>query len=462
MSALAASLIGCAVPIALSPRADVPVRFAQGSQFPAADPVAAQWYRAFASSELDGLIDAAERTNQDLAAARARVEQANARARAAGAALLPELSANGTITAFSGRAEGRSGHETDWSALLTASYEVDFWGKNRASARSAKLQAAASVADQETVALTAHAAIANTYFQVLSVRQQIHLAEADLKVLQSVLGVVEARHQAGLTGSVEVATQRAAIASAQAALPRLRQQETAALGALALLLGRQPEGFAVSAQSLEGLAEPNVDAGLPATLLTRRPDLIAAEANLRAADADVVIARAALLPTIALTVSGGLQNPAVQAAVLTLTGTGSSVALGGSLVQAVFDSGRRRAQRDIAMARERELLANYRAAVLAALLDVESALAARGHLDEQRSLLATVLEQSQEALDGALSRYQAGSGDYLTLLEAQRALYAAQDQMSQYTLQRLQVSVGLCRALGGGWHTPGSPSEPAG
>jgi outer membrane protein TolC len=287
----------------------------------------------------------------------------------------------------------------------------------------------------------------------------VRVAEVDLKALRDVLRVVEARYQGGQGGAVELASQRAAIASAQVIIPQLHQQLTEALSALAILVGRPPEGFTVTAQSLEGLSEPNVDAGLPAALLLRRPDLSAAEANLRAADADVLVARAALLPSLALTVQGGLQNPAVQAAVLTLVGTGPTLTVGATLVQSVFDNGRRRAQRDLTVAREQELLANYRAAVLSALVDVENALAARGHLDEQRPLLVTSLQQYQRAAEGALSRYQAGSGDYLTLLEAQRAFYAAQDQMSQYTLQRLQVAVGLCRALGGGWNAPQPSAE---
>jgi NodT family efflux transporter outer membrane factor (OMF) lipoprotein len=452
---LAVVLSGCAVTVAPRPRVDVPEHFIHAAEAPSLVSVDAFWYQTFASSELDELIKSADVANQDLAAAQARVVQADARARAAGAAILPEVSANGSLVSSSGHAGGVSGHETDWAALLSASYEIDFWGKNRATLRSAQLQAAASVADRETLKLTVHAAIANTYFQVLSLRQRVGVAEADLKVLRTVLDVIEARYQAGLTGAVELATQRAAIASAQVLIPQLHQQESEALDALALLVGHPPEGFDLSSRSLDAISEPQVDAGLPSTLLTRRPDLSAAEANLRAADADVAAARAAMLPTIALTVSGGLQNPALQAAVLTLAGTGPTLTVGATLIQTVFDGGRRRALRNLSLARKDELLATYRGAVLAALVDVENALAARGHLDEQRPLLAAAVTQSQQAVDGALSRFQMGSGDYLTLLEAQRTLHTAQDQLSQYVLQRLQVAVGLCRALGGGWG--GSP-----
>jgi outer membrane protein TolC len=186
-------------------------------------------------------------------------------------------------------------------------------------------------------------------------------------------------------------------------------------------------------------------------LLQRRPDIQAAEANLRAANANLAVARAALFPTIALTASGGVQNPAMQAAVTTLTGTGPSLVIGASLLQAVFDGGRRRALRDEAAAQAEEMLASYRGAIRNALVDVESALAVHRSLEAQQAARAQVLAQSQLALDAARARYSAGSADTLTLLSAQRTLQAAHDADSQYRLARLQSLVNLAKALGGGW-----------
>ena len=162
-------------------------------------------------------------------------------------------------------------------------------------------------------------------------------------------------------------------------------------------------------------------------------------------------ARAALLPSITLTASGGLQNPAVQAAVDTLTGTGGTLTLGASLLQTIFDGGRRRAARSAATARQQELVALYRGSILAALLDVETALSSIQHLNAQQAAQIENVAQSQRAFEGAQLRYQAGSGDYLTVLEAQRLLYAAREQQSNYRLARLQALVGLYKALGGGW-----------
>src|SRR5262249_30014359 len=137
-----------------------------------------QWYRDFGSDELNGLIDSAVRTNADLSAARARVAQADARARQAGAAILPSIDANGSANDWSGRSAQGGGHELDWAAMLSASYEADFWGKNRATAESARLLAGASRAERDAVALTTLAGVANEYFQVLALRERLAVARS--------------------------------------------------------------------------------------------------------------------------------------------------------------------------------------------------------------------------------------------------------------------------------------------
>jgi NodT family efflux transporter outer membrane factor (OMF) lipoprotein len=464
LSAVLSGLVlssSCALQSAPTHTPELPAHFEQapaqaGGGWPAAD-----WYRGFGSDELEALIARAQRGNPDLAAARARLEQADAQARIAGAALLPSVDAGGNVQYYAGHSSAGSAHETDWGALFSASYEVDFWGKNHALAQSAQFSAAASAADRDTLALTTLAGVANAYFQVLSLRERLASARLDAHATQEVLQLVEARYAAGLANAVELANQRAAAAAVALMVPQLQQQEAAARSALALLLGEYPEGFEVRADTLDALREPAIGAGLPSELLLRRPDLAAAEASLRAAQADIVVARAALLPSLSLAGAAGLQNPAVNAAVIALTGTGPSVTLGGSLVQAVFDGGRRRALREQARARAEELLQDYRAAILAALQDVEAALALVHALDAQQSAQTQLLEQSERAFEGAQLRYREGNGDYLTLLTAQRALYAVRDGYTQYRLARLQVLVGLSKALGGGWQASAPPAPRA-
>jgi NodT family efflux transporter outer membrane factor (OMF) lipoprotein len=456
--AVAVSVAGCTTaPLELPPSA-APPAFQQPVAGPVAWP-ATQWFRDFASPELDGLIALATRDNLDLAAAEARVRQADARARAAGAGILPQIDGTANIDRIGGRANGASAHETDWSALLSASYEIDFWGKNRAALDSARLSVVASQADRETVALTAATSVANTYFQVLSLREQLSLAQANLKTANDVLQVIEARFHAGVATPSELASQKAAVANALLTIAPLEQQESDARGALAVLVGRAPENFTVAAERLDALKEPTVVPGVPSELLHRRPDILNAEANLRAAHADLAAARAALFPSLSLTASGGLQNPAVQAAVITLEGTGYTLSLGAALAQTIFDGGRRRAVRDEAEAKQQELIANYRAAILSALLDVESALSALQHLDAQQAAQQENITQSERAFEGANLRLRAGATDYLTVLDAQRTLSAARDQFSQYRLARLQAIVGLIKSLGGGWQDPAAVAE---
>jgi NodT family efflux transporter outer membrane factor (OMF) lipoprotein len=307
--------------------------------------------------------------------------------------------------------------------------------------------------------LTTAAGVASTYFEILSARERLVIAHANADAARQVLEAVRSRFAAGYASPVDVATQSGTVAGLEAAIPELEQSLTRALGALAVLVGEVPERFQIAGQSLEVLQEPAVAPGLPAELLRRRPDVELAEANLAAAHADLQAARAALFPSLTLTAAGGVANPAVNAAVNALAGVGPSLNLGAALVQAVFGGGRLRAQRDEARGREEELLAGYRASILAALMDTENALAARARLDAAREPQQQLLLQSELALAGARSRYDKGYTDFLGVLEAQRAVFAARDQLEQYRLARLRAIVSLCKALGGGWQAEPLPSD---
>jgi NodT family efflux transporter outer membrane factor (OMF) lipoprotein len=446
----AALLAGCALHPPKPAAPEVPAAFDNQAPGAAAWP-SRDWYQGFGSAELTGLITQAACSNLDLAAARARLMQADARSRQAGAALLPGVDAGGNGNFFAARSARGSAHELDWSALLSTSYEVDFWGKNRATANAARFLGAAARADQDTVALSTLAAVADGYFELLSLRERVKIAQSNLDAAQSLLDAVQMRFNAGAADPVQLATQRTVLATAQLAIPELRQRESEALSALALLEGRQPEQFQVAGVALDSLTEPKVAPGLPMQLLTRRPDVYLAEANLRAADANLVAARAAMLPTLTLTAAGGVQNPAMNAAVIALAGTGPGLNLGVGLTQSIFDGGKLRAARDESRARDAELLATYRKVILASLVDVENALASLHNLDAAREFQNQALAQSQQAFDGAQLRYRQGAGDFVTVLEAQRNLSAARDQYSQYSLARLQALVALCKSLGGGW-----------
>src|SRR5215471_4239911 len=448
VSVCALALCACALttPTPKLASTDVPAAFEQMSQPDAPIWPAPDWWQGFSSTELDGLIQTAQAGNLNLAAAEARVLQADARARQAGASLLPAVNLSA-----GGQREINGRRSAD--ILLGASYELDFWGKNRNLLSAAQATSKATQADRETVALTAITSTANTYFQLLSLRERLSIARLNLENSLAVLTVTEARVRDGVATQLELAQQRATVAGQQAAIPQLEQQELQARATLALLLGRPPEGFNVSAQNLNAIASPSVAPGLPAQLLVRRPDVVTAEANLQSANANVAVARAAFFPSISLTVSGGISSGSLTDLVINPIAT---LGVGLSLAQTIFDAGRREAQTDEARARENELLAAYRGAAITAFSEVETSLGAIMNLTAQQEFQTEQVSQAEQAFNIAQVRYREGVDDFLHVLDAQRQLYSARDLLGLTRLQRLQAIVALYKALGGGWQDPAS------
>jgi len=407
------------------------------------------WWRTFRSDELSALIDAALRANPDMAIAAERVRQAEAQVRIAGATLFPALDFSAGTARRETRPDGGRWSGVDSSgASLSASYEIDLWGRNAAGVRSADASLRAARFDEETVRLTLVSGVATGYFQLLSLRGRLAILRDNLLIAQRVLNVVDARVRNGAASPLDLARQQAGVLALRASIPPLEAQERQTLYALAILAGVPPEEFEAAGASVAAVAVPRVAPGLPADLLARRPDLASAEAQLAAANANVAAARAALLPGISLTGSAGLASNVL---INFLHSPTAALALGAALMQPIFDGGRLRAQVDVAASRERELVENYRKSILAALADVESALAAGGRAADQETLQVQVVEQSRIALGIAEIRYREGIDDLLPVLDAQRTLFQAEDQLAQIRFSRLQASIGLYKALGGGW-----------
>jgi outer membrane protein, multidrug efflux system len=450
--AVALALGSCALTRSpVPPAPDMPAGWTEAS---AADTVVVtrEWWNNFGSVELAGLIDAALRANPDVAIAAEHVRQAEAQVRIAGASLFPALNFGAGTARREVRPDGGSWSGTNSSdASLSATYEIDLWGRIAAGVRSAEWSLNATRFDQETVRLTLVAGVANGYFQLLSLRGRLVIASENLEIAERVLKVVDARKRFGAVSALDLARQQAAVLSLRASIPVLELQEHQTLYALAILVGRQPEGFdrfVVTGPALTAIAVPRVAPGLPSDLLVRRPDLASAEAQLVSANANLAAARAALLPSISLTGSAGLASGVL---LNFLNAPAAFFALGASLAQPIFDGGRLRGQVDVAASRERELVENYRKAILAALAEVEGALAAGGRTQSQEALQAQVVQEARTALRLAEVRYREGADDLLSVLDAQRTLFQAEDQLAQVRLSRLQASVGLFKALGGGW-----------
>lgn len=454
---LAASLLlaACSSP---APRLDSgvqPPSAWQSADTPGALQSNRQWWTQFGSPELERLVEQARLGSYDLAAAVARVRQAEASATIAGAPLLPELKA-GLNANRQKLIHGKGYSQLDvspenrsldyYDAELSASYEVDFWGGKRAARDSAVLGVQASEFDRATVELTLLSGVANSYTQALALREQARIAELNLKNAQNVLHLVQTRFDAGSATALELAQQKSLVAEQQRRLPLVQQQAREALISLAALLGQPVQALPLPEQSFAQLHWPDIASGVPSDLLSRRPDIASAEAKLAAAQADVTVARAAMLPKITLTASLG--SGADLAADLLRT---TFYNLSSGLTAPIFNNGRLSAERDKAKARQDELLETYRGAIINGFADVEKALSSIRGLDEQRQWQSEELNQAQTAFDIAQSRYQAGAEDLLTVLQTQRTLYAAQDLNVQLRLSRLQASIALYKALGGGW-----------
>ncbi len=423
---------------------DPPPAQASANPWPAAD-----WWHGFGSAPLDRLIEAARQHNDDLAAAVARVEEADAQARIAGAPLLPSLDLDATAarqqTSFAG---SRPVLYDTFSPTLVASYELDFWGKNRATRDSARAAAAASRFDRETVALTVVGGVASTYFQALALRDRIEVAKRNLANGEKVLAGLALEQRVGTATALDVAQQETVVAELRAALPPLEQQLRQALDALAVLVGCAPEALDIDSGSLADLATPRPAAGLPSELLARRPDVAAAEAQLAAAHADIAVARAALFPSIALTASGGYASDALA----TLVAPDARIyAVSAGLVQPIFRGGALRAEVGYRRARYQELLAGYHKTVLIALQNTEDALVAVSRTEEQLARQREAVEKARRAYEYSQAQLAAGTVNVLTVLNTENTLFGAEDSLVQVQYAHLQSLVNLFTALGGGW-----------
>lgn len=442
--AVALSLAGCATtsPV-LKPNVSAPGAWNE-SAGPDAAAVTSTWWSSFGSAELHSLIGQALQGSPDLAIATERVLQAEAQVRIAGASLFPTLDLG-----VGSAARQTNGSRTESSsAALSVSYEVDLWGRNRSGVRAAESSLAATAFDRDTARLTLIAGVATAYFDVLSLRSRLATARDNLSIAERVFDLVSARARNGAASALDVSRQQAAVLSQRAAILPLEQQERQTLTALAILSGALPQGFDVKATGVSALVVPSIDPGLPAQLLVRRPDLASAEARLAAANADLAAARAALLPSIVLTGSAGVASNALLAIA---GGPTSALSIGLSILQPIFDGGRLRGQVSIAQSQERELVETYRKSILTAFGEVEDALVAANRQVQQEGLQREVEVQAREALRLAEIRYREGVDDLLTVLDAQRTLFAAQDQLSQIRRGRLDAAVDLYKALGGGW-----------
>jgi multidrug efflux system outer membrane protein len=454
---LVLTLSGCITGDRLELGVDIPPAYQTAHGKSAAGRPALDWWRGFRSPELTRLIEEAQTANFDIAAAVARIRQADAQSKIVGSALLPAVDFNANATrsraSQAGNAGGGGGgsERVSYSMALNASYELDFWGKNRALSRAAQETAIGVRFDRDTVAVSTVVTVATAYFLVVTSQERLRSARQNLASAERVLTLIRQRFEAGTASALEVAQQETLVATQRAVIPQLDQIVRQNMAVLAVLVGRAPAYLKVRGGGLYRLGIPRVSPGLPAELLLQRPDIRSAEAQLAASSASVEAARAAFFPTISLTGQYGIVSAALKNL---FTPQAIFYSIAANLAQPVFDGFRLEGQLELAQGRQVELLELYRRAVVSGFGDVEQALIAIADNAERERLQQQVVDSSRRAFDIGETRLREGTVDLVTVLIIQQSLFQAEDNLALARQARLQAVLSLFQALGGAWLPP--------
>lgn len=436
---------------------EVPPAWSTPQAEAAAQPASGPWWQGFGDEGLDSVVRQALQANQNLALAAARVQQAQAQARIAASALRPQAEAEAsaarsrqTLAGFPlppGPAGGGGGGfiSNNFGATLNLGWEADLWNRLGAAADAAQADLRAARAQAQAAQLSLAGQAAKGWFGLLEADRQAELARRTLALRERTVERVYRRYESGLAPSLDLRLARTNAAAAAAQLAARQRALDATRRQLEVLLGRYPRAELAAAQALPE-PPPAPPTGVPALLLSRRPDLRAAESRVAAAGGRVEAARAALYPQARLT--GALGRQASDVADL-LDPVATVWRLAGSLLAPLYDGGRRRAEVELAQGRLAEALADYRLSVLEAFGEAETAMAADRLLREQVQAAERQLRQARAAARLAQERYSAGLVDLLTVFEAERQQLDAAAAALQARRERLQNRVDLHLALGG-------------
>ncbi|WP_255608675.1 efflux transporter outer membrane subunit [Methylosinus sp. Sm6] len=474
--AACAALSGCVLDWE-KPEASVetPPTFRAAKTPRSAPPIAAarEWSRGFASTELTSLVQKALDQNLDIAAAVARIEQADAQARIDSSSLWPLLTATGiarrtqtpssitsatstsastdatTTTSGAGASSLlRSRRANFFQAQLNASYEIDFWGKNQDASNAARLLSHANRFDRDVVEISTVASLVNGYFQVLTAQDRIRIAKDNIKIAATVLAAIKARLDVGTATALDYSQQESVLATQRATVPPLEQTLRQTKNTLAVLMGLPPEVSIVKGGSLTRLRFPKIEPGLPSELLLRRPDIAEAEAKLEAAEFSVLQARAAFFPSIQMTGYYGVQSVALRSL---FRPEAIAWQIAGNLTQPVFDGYNLQGQLLLQKGRYAELAQTYQKQILTAFSDVENALIAIEETRRQLKLQGEAVAAARRAYEVAEARLREGTIDIVTLSTTETTLFQSQDVLAQVRLAHFQAATSLYQALGGGW-----------
>ncbi len=442
-----------------------PVAFAHAPGDAPAKPLPVDWPRVFGSPELTRLAGLTAHDNFDVAAAAARIIQADAQTAVSSAPLFPQATSSdpagrsfSPATLRTTAAGGRTIATNSFNLGLTASYELDLWGRNRFASLAAAQNAVATRFARDAVVLSSVAAVANAYFSLLSAQDRLKIADDNLKDARFGLEAIKGRLAVGTVTALEVAQQQSVVDQQLALFPPLQQQLQQARTAIALLAGRAPESLAIKGGSLAALKPPTIPPGLPSQVIRRRPDVAEAGRLLASADADVLAARADLFPRLSLTASGGIESIALKTLLSPAAAFGS---FGADLASPLLDGGALKGALDLQRGRDLELLQDYRHSLVQSFVDVENALIAVQQNTEHEKRLAAVVASSRLAYDITRARLREGTIDILTVINTEQTLFSALDAEAVVRFARFTALSSLAQAIGGGWTRPDLIELPA-
>ncbi len=415
------------------------------------------WWQVYHDPTLQALIRQALDNNLDVRIAAARIDQARATLGSTRLQQLPQISASAGVqrarTSQQELSPGTPPISNVFSVEGSLSYEFDFWGKYRRGTEAAKAQLLSSEFSKQDVMAGLVSSVATAYFTLLTLDEQLAITQHTVETRQKFVDLTQAQHERGTVSGLDVATAQAQLAIAQANIPDLQRQIGISEDQLSVLLGQNPDNILRTESSLlKRMTEPTIPpvppAGLPSTLLERRPDLREAEQSLVAANANVGIAKANLFPTISLTAGGGSASTALSDLFTAPTRTWS---VGASLLQPLLDAQRNLYQVDLANAEKREAILQYQKSIQTAFQEVSDALIARQKYAEFQIAQQHQVEAQRKANTIALARYRVGYSSYFNVIDADRDLFTAELALSAAHLNTLLSVVQLYRALGGGW-----------
>ena len=421
------------------------------------------WWTLFGDPVLDRLIEEAFAANQDLAAAAARVEEARALAGLANADRYPEVA--GAVDLSRNRQSSKGSfplppgfalERNDFRIAASVSYELDFWGRLRRASEAARAELLVSEEGRRNVALGLASEVATAYFDLVTYVEQLRITRDTLGTRGESVRLQNLRSEAGTISGLDLAQAEAELASAEATVPVLERLVRQTENRLGVLLGRFG-GTVERGADLQTLVPPDVPVGLPSQLLARRPDVLAAEMRLVAANARIGVARAAFFPNISLTGYAGTESNELSG----LFSSGTFIwQAATSVLQPIFNAGRNRRSFEVAEARQREAVASYTQSLQVAFAEVEDALVARRTGVAEREALARQVDALARARHLAGVRYDAGESSYFEVLDSDRTLFQAQLNLADARRGELAASVALLKALGGGWEESGAEGEP--